>query len=84
MLFGSPGHDLYLSRITLNLLNPRLCFFMVLQCDLFVYMMIHCMPMFRISNSAANTLVFMSLIVYSTSNDPHRELMYQITLHLGS
>ena len=36
VLFGSPGHDLHLSRITLNLLSPQLCFFMVLKCDLFV------------------------------------------------
>ena len=32
-----PGHDLHLSRITLNLLSPQLCFFVVLKCDLFVY-----------------------------------------------
>ena len=37
VLFGSPGHDLHLSRITLNLLSPQLCFFMVLKSDLFVY-----------------------------------------------
>ena len=37
VLFGSPGHDLHLSSITLNLLSPQLSFFMVLKCDLFVY-----------------------------------------------
>ena len=37
VLVGSPGHDLYLSSITLNLLSPQLRFFMVLKCDLFVY-----------------------------------------------
>ena len=29
--------DLHLSHNTLNLLNPRLCFFIVLKHDLFVY-----------------------------------------------
>ena len=37
VLFGSPGHDLHLSSITLNLLSPQLSFFMVLKCNLFVY-----------------------------------------------
>ena len=37
VLFGSPGHDLHMSSITLNLLSPQLSFFMVLKCDLFVY-----------------------------------------------
>ena len=37
VLFGSPGHDLHLSSITLNLLSPQLSFFMVLKRDLFVY-----------------------------------------------
>ena len=37
VLFGSPGHNLHLSSITLNLLSPQLSFFMVLKCDLFVY-----------------------------------------------
>ena len=37
VFFGSPGHDLHLSGITLNLLSPQLSFFMVLKCDLFVY-----------------------------------------------
>ena len=31
VLFGSPGHDLHLSSITLNLLSPQLSFFMVLK-----------------------------------------------------
>ena len=35
--FGSPGHDLHLSRITLSLLSPRLCSLMVLKCDILVY-----------------------------------------------
>ena len=37
MLFGSPGHDLHLSRITSNMLSLQLCFFMELKCDLIVY-----------------------------------------------
>ena len=37
MLFGSPGHDLNLSRITSNMLSLQLCFFMELTCDLIVY-----------------------------------------------
>ena len=37
VLFGSPGHDLHLSSITLNLLSPQLSFFMALKCYLFVY-----------------------------------------------
>ena len=36
MLFGSPGHDLHLSRITSNMLSLQLCFFMELKCDLIV------------------------------------------------
>ena len=31
------SRDLQLSRNTLYLLRPRLCFFIVLKCDLFVY-----------------------------------------------
>ena len=37
VLFGSPGHDLHLSSITLNLLSPQLTCLMVLKCNLFVY-----------------------------------------------
>ena len=37
MLFGSPGHDLHLSRITSNMLSLQLCFFMELKYDLIVY-----------------------------------------------
>ena len=36
-VFGSPGHDLHLSSITLNLLSPQFSFFVGLKCDLFVY-----------------------------------------------
>ena len=31
------SRDLQLSRNTLYMLSPRLCFFIVLKCDLFVY-----------------------------------------------
>ena len=41
VLFGSPGHDLHLSSITLNLLSPQLSFFTVLKCDLFVIVVIN-------------------------------------------
>ena len=36
VLFGSPGHGLHLSSITLNL-ESSVSFLMVLKCDLFVY-----------------------------------------------